>query len=113
MLTVRCALFFGVLFLCGCNSPTLSSINSVPNFSGERYQQLDCAQLKKEINRLNSVIEQLSEVKNESHYVMHTDMPFVGTGDNMGAVQLIRSKAEINAIQITYDNKGCRQAASR
>ena len=107
MFTIQWLLLIFFLCLIGCNTPSLSSERDVPLFSSKNYEYFDCHQLKNEAEKLDIVIEQLSGVKNEPHYVMHTDMPFVGTGDNMGAVELIRSRAERNAIQRMYDQKGC------
>ena len=95
--------------LMGCNGPRLSPERQPPVFSSANYEHMDCHQLKNEIDKLDNVIEQLSGVKNEPRYVMHTDMPFIGTGDSMGAVELIKSKAERNAIQKAYVQKNCRR----
>lgn len=111
MLIVHWLLLLSIIFLTGCNSPKLTHEHELPRFSSESYRHLDCQALKSKVDRLIAVIEQLSGVKNEPHYVMHTDMPFVGTGDNMGAVQLIRAKAERNAVQTVYGQKGCSQSA--
>lgn len=111
MLVFRWIFLLAALCSMGCNSPTISPVDSLPRFSSENYEHLDCLQLKKEVDRLDFVIKQLSAVKNEPHYVMHKDMPFVGTGDSMGAVELIRSKAERTAVQRVFDEKDCAHAA--
>lgn len=98
---------FMMLCLTGCNSPKLSHQNEVPRFSSEEYQHLDCQQLKNKIDKLQLTAEKLSGVDNESRYVLHTDMPLVGTGDSMGAVELLRVKAERNSIQTVYGQKDC------
>lgn len=102
-------LFFPIMsfFLIGCNGATLSPDRQAPIFSSGDYEHLDCYQLKKEVEKLDVVIKKLSDVKNESKYVLHTEMPFVGTGDSMGAVELIKSRAERNAIRLTYEHKEC------
>lgn len=95
------------LFLAGCNSPKLVNQNEVPNFSSEEYEHLDCQQLENKIAKLKPIVDRLSGVDNEHHYVMHADMPLVGTGDNMGAVELLKVKAEIKSVKRIYNQKDC------
>jgi hypothetical protein len=107
MLTSRWPALSVVLCLIGCNSPTPLSELRVPHFSSEHYEHLDCHKLKEESDKIDVVIQKLSGVKNEPRYIMHSEMPFVGTGDNMGAVELVKYRAERNAIQRAYDLKKC------
>ncbi len=99
-------LLFSV-FLSACNGPTVTSTSKVANVATKNYDKLGCDQLNDEIKRLNLVIQELSPAINEPRYVLHTETLFVGTGDNMGTVALIRSKAEKDAVQKAYISKAC------
>lgn len=98
---------FIILGLVGCNSPKLSNQNEVPSFSSKEYERLDCRQLADKLAKLQPIVDSLSGVDNEHHYVMHADMPLVGTGDSMGAVELLKVKAEIKAVKKVYSQKEC------
>jgi hypothetical protein len=102
-----------MLCLAGCNSPKLVNQDEVPNFSSEEYEHLDCRQLDDKIAKLKPIVDTLSGVDNEHHYVMHRDMPFVGTGDSMGAVELLKVKAEIKSVKRIYNQKDCQGRLGR
>lgn len=100
------------LFLVGCNSPTITPDRQTPVFATANYENLDCYQLKDELQKLEVIIRQLSGVTNEPRYILHTEIPFIGTGDSMGAVQLLKARAEKNAVQMAFENKNCRSSAN-
>lgn len=112
MLPARPFLGLIIFSLAACNGPTLSPERQIPVFPSANYDHLDCHQLRIEVKKINAVIEQLSGAKNEPRYVIHTEMPFIGTGDNMGAIELFKSKAELNALKLKYENKNCANSAN-
>ena len=93
--------------LAGCNTPTPSSQLKVPHFSSAPYESLSCSELAIKREEMNKSIEKLSAMQDDARYVMHADIPFMGTGDTMGSIELIKLKARMDALTRVYQSKEC------
>lgn len=97
----------GCLLLVGCNTPTPSSELVVPRVSSAPYENLSCAQLAIRLEKMNNSAQELAATQDGGSYMMHADIPFMGTGDTMGTIELVKLKAKINAIHRVYERKEC------
>lgn len=95
------------LALVGCNTPTPSSNLKVPHFSSAPYESLSCSELTIKREEMRASIKELSAAQDSGSYVMHTDIPFMGTGDTMGTIELVKLKARMEAVTRVFESKDC------
>jgi len=100
-------MILGFLALVGCNTPTPSSKLKVPHFSSAPYESLSCSELALKREEMRSSIQELSAAQDNGSYVMHTDIPFMGTGDTMGIIELVKLKGRVDAVTRVFNNKKC------
>jgi hypothetical protein len=93
--------------LAGCNTPTPSSELIVPRFSSAPYKDLSCSELAIERKKMDKSVQELSVMQDNGKMVMHADIPFIGTGDTMATIELVKLKARLDAIKRVYDSKEC------
>jgi hypothetical protein len=98
---------FSFSLLVGCNTPTPSSELIVPHFSSAPYENLSCSELAVKREKMEKSVQELSAMQDNGNYMMHADIPFMGTGDTMGTIELVKLRARVDAIERAYKSKKC------
>ena len=98
---------FSFSLLVGCNTPTPSSELIVPHFSSAPYENLSCSELAVKREKMEKSVQELSAMQDNGNYMMHADIPFMGTGNTMGTIELVKLKARVGAIERAYNSKKC------
>lgn len=96
-------------FVVGCNMPTPTEDVATPYLQIKKYEQLNCAALDGELNRLRKVEQQLASAQNAriSSSKGYNFFYGWGKGDGMDTVELSKTRGEIRAIQREQNVKKC------
>ncbi len=89
--------------------PTPAAEVPTPFISSEKYEVLNCSDLKVEITNLGLAIEELSLAQEERSSKSRGHLAFYGwgTGNSLQTVELAKAKGEMDAASRAVENKKC------